>query len=164
MGVGKSTIASKLASLLYCRCADLDTLIELGEDNSIEQIFQQNGESYFRELEEAYLADLIENCSEKVLVVSLGGGALLSQKNRDLVTSRTFCIYLKASVDTIAKRLTKARKSRPLVMDKNDSDLKLEIARLYKDRKPGYETAAKLTVDVDEKSLREILTIIMDSI
>lgn len=164
MGVGKSTVASRLANHLYCNCADLDTLIEQGEGMLVEEIFSKRGEGEFRKLEETYLENLIAKCKDKVLVVSLGGGALLSHKNRFAITENTFCIYLKASTDTIANRLAKAHKSRPLVKDKSEDELRKEVERLFKEREPGYESAAKLIVNVDNISVREILSTIMDSI
>ena len=164
MGVGKSTIASRLATYLYCNSLDLDKLIEQGEEMSIEDIFNNKGEAEFRKLEEIYLENLINLCKEKVLVVSLGGGALLSHKNRSIVSDNTFCIYLKASMETITQRLIRAKKNRPLVKDKTNLELRDEVKRLFNEREPGYESTAKLVVDVDHSSVREILTTIMNSI
>lgn len=164
MGVGKSTIASRLANHLYCNFADLDSVIEQGEGMSVDEIFKKKGEGEFRRLEEFYLENLINKCKDKVLVVSLGGGALLSNKNRFTIAEETFCIYLKASLDTITERLSRAHKSRPLVKDKNEKELRKEVERLFKEREPGYESAAKLIVNVDNYSVREILSTIMNSI
>lgn len=164
MGVGKSTIASKLASYLYCRHKDLDLAIEEGEGATVDEIFSLRGEQVFRNLEEEYLEKIINGCCDKVFVLSLGGGALLSQKNRDLIKKRTYCIYLKASLETITERLVKAKKSRPLVKDKSDSELRLQVTQLFNERKTGYESAADLTICVDDTNVREILAKIMNSI
>ena len=164
MGVGKSTIASRLALYLYCRHKDLDLAIEEGEGATIDEIFSTRGEQEFRKLEEEYLEKLINGCCDKVFVLSLGGGALLSQKNRDLIKRRTFCIYLKASLETITERLVKAKKTRPLVKEKSDSELRLHIAQLFDQRKTGYESAADLTISVDNTNIRQILSEIMSSI
>lgn len=75
MGVGKSTIASKLASYLYCRHKDLDLAIEEGEGATVDEIFSLRGEQVFRNLEEEYLEKIINGCCDKVFVLSLGGGA-----------------------------------------------------------------------------------------
>lgn len=164
MGVGKSTIASRLAAYLYCSYKDLDIEIEQGEGLSADELFASEGEQEFRKLEEKYLERIINECSEKVFVLSLGGGALLSSKNRKLVTDETLCIYLKASLETLTERLVKAKKSRPLVKDKSDTELRNEVVRLFNEREPGYDSVAKLVVCVDKKTIREILSEILSSI
>lgn len=92
MGVGKSTIAEKLSAHLYCKHIDLDKYIENLHNEKIEVIFSRHGEEYFREIEEQALERVLNENREKVLVLSLGGGALISLKNRELIKTRSFCI------------------------------------------------------------------------
>lgn len=164
MGVGKSTIALRLAQHLFCLHTDLDHEIEAGENATVEEIFASRGEAEFRRLEESYLKKIVENCEEKVMVLSLGGGAVMSPVNQKLLKEKTFCIYLRASVDTMTARLSRARKSRPLLKDKTDDELRIEIERLFREREPGYEVVAKLVVNADKNSVHDILCTIINSI
>jgi len=164
MGVGKSTIAVRLAQHLFCLYTDLDNEIEAGENSTVEEIFASRGEAEFRRLEESYLKKIVENCEEKVMVLSLGGGAVMSPVNQKLLKEKTFCIYLRASVDTMTSRLSRARKSRPLLKDKTDDELRTEIERLFREREPGYEAVARLVVNADKNSVHDILCTIINSI
>ena len=164
MGVGKSTIAEKLSAHLYCKHTDLDKYIENLYGDTIEGIFSKHGEEYFREIEEQALERVLDENREKVLVLSLGGGALISEKNRELVKNRTLCIYLRASTDTLYQRLMKSRKSRPLVEKEDDSELKNKILNLWEIRELGYIQAASVTIDVDNLSVKDILIKILSLI
>ncbi len=158
MGVGKSTVANALAKHLYCKHEDLDKYIEnLHNGKTIEEIFKITGEDKFREIEENALKKLLLENKEKVLVLSLGGGALISQKNRELILAQTKCIYLKASLETLYNRLDKSRKQRPLVKNEKGIDLKETITSLYKQREEGYNYCASIIIEVDNLSLKEIL-------
>ena len=61
-------------------------------------------------------------------------------------------------------RLSRARKSRPLLKDKTDDELRIEIERLFREREPGYEAVAKLVVNADKNSVHDILCTIINSI
>ncbi len=164
MGVGKSTIAEKLSAHLYCKHIDLDKYIENLHNEKIEVIFSRHGEEYFREIEEQALERVLNENREKVLVLSLGGGALISLKNRELIKTRSFCIYLRAKVETIYQRLMKSRKSRPLVEKEEDSELRAKIINLWDIREEGYVQSASVTIDVDNLSIKDILVKILSSI
>lgn len=165
MGVGKSTIATTLAKHLYCSNLDLDKYLEnLYNGQTIEELFKSMGEEKFREAEELALEQLLINNQEKVLVLSLGGGALISDKNRELILKQTKCIYLKASLETLYKRLEKSRKQRPLVKYEEGVNLKETIYNLYKQREEGYNYCASITIEVDNLTLKEILIKILAAI
>lgn len=164
MGVGKSTIANSLAKHLYCKSVDLDRLVESDYGKAIGEIFQIGGENLFRELEEKSLEKLISGNREKVLVISLGGGALISPKNRLLIKHHTYCIYLKASGETLYKRLIASRKSRPLVAEEKPGALIETINKLFAEREEGYISCATLIVDADSLSVKETVAKIISSI
>lgn len=165
MGVGKSTIAAALANHLYCNHLDLDTYLEkLYNGQTIEEIFKNIGEEKFREAEEKALEKLLLDNKQKVLVLSLGGGALISHKNRELILNQTRCIYLKASLETLNKRLEKSRKQRPLVKHEEGVNLTETIATLYQQREEGYNYCSSITIEVDHLTLKEILIKILSSI
>ena len=164
MGVGKSTVANSLAKFLYCKSIDLDRLVESDYGKTIKEIFEEGGENLFRKMEETTLERLISHNREKVLVISLGGGALMSETNRSMVKSRTFCIYLRASKETLFNRLIASRKSRPLVSDENSEALSEKIERLFSEREEGYIGCASLIIDADTLSVKETVAKIISSI
>lgn len=165
MGVGKSTIAAALAKHLYCKYQDLDAYIEnLYNGQTIKELFKELGEKKFREIEERALEQLLLDNREKVLVLSLGGGALISNKNKELIRNQTKCIYLKASLETLNKRLKKSRKERPLIKDEEGIGLQETILELHTQREEGYNYSASIIIEVDNLSLKEILIKILASI
>jgi len=157
MGVGKSTIAERLSKTLLCKYIDLDKYIEEKSGLSIAEIFENLGEEYFRKLEEESLEEVIANNTGKYTVLSLGGGALISTHNQKVVKETTFCIYLRGNSATLTDRLIKAKKSRPHIKEKSGEDLEKEISRLFSVREQGYKYSATLIIDVDSKSIREIV-------
>jgi len=157
MGAGKSTIAQRLAGLLSSPFIDLDLYIETKEGISIQEIFANSGEAAFRKMEERYLKEFLNINTQKVLLLSLGGGALTSDSNRQLIKDNTICIYLKASVDTLVKRLSKSRKIRPLISGTEPSDLKDQIESLLNKRQKQYEDTASITIDIDGLSTNGII-------
>ena len=161
MGVGKSTIAQQLSKHLFCKHIDLDKAVEASEKLSVEQIFALKGEPYFRSAEERALKDIVTSNNEKVLVLSLGGGAIISERNRSVLKDNVYCIYLKASIGNIISRLTHARKTRPLIKDKTEEDLIEEVERLFSVRESGYEESADYVLDMDKKSVHDILAEIL---
>lgn len=165
MGVGKSTIAAALSKHLYCKHLDLDIYIEkLYNGKTIDELFQKMGEEKFRKAEEDALEKLLSENREKVLVLSLGGGSLISPKNREAILNKTKCIYLKANLETLHRRLEKSRKQRPLVKKEEESDLKEKITNLFQQREAGYNYCSSITIEVDNLSLKEILIKILSSI
>ncbi|MEA4867292.1 MAG: shikimate kinase [Bacteroidia bacterium] len=163
MGVGKSTIAASLSKHLYCKLIDLDKYIEESHGGiPIVELFGLSGQEVFRNAEEKALEDILSNNREKVLILSLGGGALLSHKNRELIKTMTYCIYLKASLETLTSRLEKSHKQRPLVKDSEGLFQSGKIAELFHEREPGYQECASHVIDVDNLSMKDILIKIMD--
>lgn len=167
MGVGKSTISKRLSRHLYCKVIDLDRFIESKEGISIEEMFESKGEIYFREKEEYYLNRLLAENGEKVLVLSLGGGTLISKVNQELIKEKTFCIYLKASEETQIERLSKSNRLRPNIKEFKElptGEYEAGIKRLFEIRRAGYEYCSSLIIDVDNKSVNDMLTEIINSI
>jgi len=164
MGVGKSTIANLLAKHLYCKLVDLDKYIENEQGMPVSEIFRNMGESHFRHLEELSLKKIINENAEKVLVISLGGGTLISGVNQSIIKQQTKCIYLKASIQLLAERLAEHRGKRPVVDNIDNLNIQEEIAPLFEKRKTGYENAASLIIDTDGKSIKTILIEIINKI
>ncbi|MCR4739835.1 MAG: shikimate dehydrogenase [Lachnospiraceae bacterium] len=162
MGSGKSSVGKKLAELLGYEFRDTDSMIEESEQRSISSIFEESGEKYFRSLEEKLAQSIYEDYlkePQKRFVLSVGGGFILSEKNREYLKKTGLVLYLKTSADVIKKRL-RADESRPLL--KNDEggadegsakDDKIEA--LLEKREPVYGSACDLVIDTDESTIED---------
>jgi shikimate kinase len=134
MGVGKSTIGKKLAKKLKYNFTDLDKLIEIKEKLSINLIFKNKGEDYFREIERSIA---LQELKKKKSVIALGGGAYLDKSIRISAKKLSLSFWLDVNVDILIKRLSRTKK-RPLLYKKNISDT---IKKIYLERKKTYNEA-----------------------
>ena len=150
MGSGKSTIGKLLARNLGYKFIDSDDEIERTHGKSVKQIFADEGESWFRELEESMIEELMKLPGP--LVISLGGGALMSDKNLANVISDGMLVYIKSSPEKIYSRIKHSRR-RPLLSKNgkplNQSDYLEKITGLLEIREPGY-SSAHLIFDRDD--------------
>ena len=134
MGVGKSTIGKILAKKLNYKFVDIDKLIEDKEGSTINFIFKNKSENYFRKIEnEISLAELKKDKS----VISLGGGAFLNNSIRKSAKRLSASFWLDVPIDELIKRLEKSRK-RPLLFKKNTRE---EVKKIYFIRKKIYNEA-----------------------
>ncbi len=150
MGAGKSTIGKELALSLSYSFLDTDEMIEKKEGREISQIFLQEGEKAFRDMETTLLKEL-GNIDK--MVISLGGGMPIREENQKLMNALGLVVYLRTRKNTIIKRLEGDRK-RPLLKGENIEE---KVGNLMKEREPIYEKAACIFVDTDEKSIKEIV-------
>jgi shikimate kinase len=147
MGVGKSTIGRALSKRLLMRFSDVDKMIENSLNMSIQRIFEQKGELFFRKFEEKIT---IQEINKKNTVISLGGGAFMNPKIRKNIFINSKSFWLDLDTKLIEKRLIKSKK-RPLLNNKN---LKKNLEKIYNDRKDTYARATykincnKLTVNL----------------
>ena len=111
MGAGKSSVSRAMAELSGLCEIDTDEEIVRREDRSIPEIFEQEGEIYFRETETALLRELAK---KQGLIVSCGGGTILKEENRRLMKESGEVIFLSAKPETIYERV-KNGKNRPLL-------------------------------------------------
>ena len=134
MGVGKSTIGKSLAKRLSYNFIDMDRLIEDREGCSINIIFKNKGENYFRKIETSLsLRELKKNNT----IISLGGGAFLNNSIRKAVKDTSVSFWLDVSINELVKRLNKTKK-RPLLFKKNMKDT---VSKIYLERKRIYNEA-----------------------
>ena len=134
MGVGKSTIGKNLAKKLKYNFIDVDKIIEDKEGISINLIFKNKSETYFRKIEsEITLKELKKENS----VISLGGGAFLNKSIRKNAKKCSVSFWLDVPLEQLVKRLKKGRQ-RPLLYKKNITET---IKKIYFDRKKIYNEA-----------------------
>lgn len=112
MGVGKTTIGNKLADKLGYYFIDCDQEIEDFEHCSINDIFANKGEKYFREIEEKIIDEIVHR--DEHMVLSLGGGAYVSEQTRKLLQHKAIVIWLHANIDELVIR-TANKNNRPLL-------------------------------------------------
>lgn len=134
MGCGKTTIGKLLASYTGYSFVDIDELIVQNERMSIPQIFEQNGEDYFRTVESQLLEQLLNKDNQ---VISTGGGIVKLDSNLNLLKEKSKVFYLKACVDVLYERV-KEDSNRPLLKTDN---VKLKIESLLNERCSLYEKA-----------------------
>ena len=160
MGAGKTTIGIKIAELTGRRWYDTDGLIE-DKYGKISDIFEYYGEAHFRKLETEIVKDL---ANHNDLVISTGGGLVLKKENNEVLQKNGKIIFLRATLDTLAKRL-KVDGNRPLLQTSTES-IRDRLARLMAERSPIYEHVADYIVDVDgkmpEEIAREIVALLKD--
>lgn len=158
MGAGKSTIGRQLAQNLGMDFVDSDGEIEQRAGADISWIFDLEGEDGFRKREERILNELTQR---QGIVLSTGGGAVLSKENRNHLSARGIVIYLETTVDKQFER-TQRDKKRPLLQGVKDTRKVLED--LAKERNPLYEEIADIVLSTDEQSAKVMANQIVDLI
>lgn len=151
MGAGKTSFGKWYASKNNMQFVDTDVHIEKIQHRSINDIFAKDGEEAFRDMETALIAEYAEKKSSG-MVISVGGGLPVRECNRKLFKELGTVIYLRASTDTLCKRLSGDR-SRPLLAG---GGLREKIEALMAKRKDIYEDCADLIVDTDDKSFEQV--------
>jgi shikimate kinase len=150
MGSGKSFTGQQLATALNLPFVDLDERIEQTEKRSIGQIFESEGESYFRDLEAQLLR---ATANEGPAVISCGGGTPCFHQNMEWINANGLSIYLKASVQLLAKRLKKGQEHRPLIRGFSTAELEEFIAERLQQREFYYNQAEIIILQDDNQSL-----------
>ena len=135
MGVGKTTIGKILAKKLKYNFIDVDKLIVAQEGSSINAIFKNKGENYFRKIEMDIALSELKNRNS---VISLGGGAFLTNEIRKNSKKYSITFWLDVPLDELTRRLKKNNK-RPLIFLKKNSNE--EIKKIYFKRKKIYNKA-----------------------
>jgi len=134
MGVGKSTIGRALSVQLSMRFVDIDKIIEGKLKLTIQKIFEQKGEIFFRNFEEKIT---LQEIIKKNTVISLGGGAFMNPKIRDHVLLNSKSFWLDLNPNLLKKRLFKSKK-RPLLNNKN---IHITLEKIYSERRDTYALA-----------------------
>lgn len=149
MGSGKTTIGKLLGEKLTLRSIDIDVIIEQNEKRTVSEIFQNEGEKYFRNIERETIK---KNLTNKDLIISLGGGAFEDQLTQELLLKNSTVIYLKTSPNVILERI-KNNTNRPLL--KNQMTVE-KIQSIILQRQKNYELA-NITILTDNKNTDKIV-------
>ncbi len=156
MGVGKTTIGRKLASRLHFRFTDMDEYIEKLEGMSVQTIFSQMGESWFRAKETEVLHLLADEKDD--MVISTGGGVPCFNNNMDFINSRGMSYYLKMSAPALINRLSNIEKqTRPLIREKTEKELAVFVSRMLSEREPFY-LQSKHVISAEDFKIEHILS------
>lgn len=154
MGSGKSHISKLLSTELHFKLLDLDKEISLKLKKSIPNIFLEQGEIYFRKKEKEILENLLQEKENSVLCV--GGGTPTFYENMNFINEKSTSFFLRTSVGTLAERLIKNKKRRPLLVRIPDEELPEFIAKHLFERNQFYQKANYI-IETDHKSPEDIV-------
>jgi len=154
MGAGKTTVGRQLAKRLGKAFCDADREIESRTGVRVAVIFDIEGEAGFRKRE----AEAIEQLTARDdVVLATGGGAVLDPRNREVLKTRGFVIYLHAQPLVLCQR-TRIDKSRPLLQGGDPRD---RLEKLYAERDPLYREVADLVIDTGRQSVGSLLALVL---
>lgn len=160
MGCGKSAVGRRLAHRLGLPFVDADEEIEKAAGKSIEDIFEDHGEAYFREGERKVLARLLRS---KAQVLATGGGAFMNAETRAAIAETGISVWLKADLPLLVRRVAK-RNNRPLL---KNGDPEAVMQKLMDERYPIYAEADVTVQSRDvphEVIVNEILERLMEAL
>jgi shikimate kinase len=156
MGSGKTYWGKLWAMQTGMPFFDLDEVIEQQEHKTIAEIFEQNGEAYFRQKE----TDTLKTFSgKKNCIIACGGGTPCFNNNMQWMNEHGTTVYLAATPVDIIKRVINEQAKRPLIKNIHPAELKIFIEQKLKEREPFY-TTAKIILPVNEITAATINSII----
>src|SRR5579872_6403110 len=160
MGSGKTHWGRQLSAKLNLPFYDLDTVIIEKEQRSVAEIFAEKGEEYFRFLEKGTLEAITDG--QQSFILSCGGGTPCFFTNIEFMKKHGKVSWLNTSVDMLTQRLARERKSRPLISDVHDEDLKRYIVRKLCERRMYYQQA-DVTVGEETTNLDELIRVLLQN-
>ncbi|WP_459188378.1 shikimate kinase [Parabacteroides sp. APC149_11_2_Y6] len=156
MGAGKTTVGKVLSERLGLSFIDLDHYIEGRYHKTVGQLFAERGEDEFRDIERRMLREV---AMFEDILVSTGGGTPCFFDNMDFMNESGKTVYLKVSVDELAKRLEICKTTRPVLKGRSGDELKQFIDDSLQKREPFY-TKASLVFDAENMMTeRDVYTI-----
>ncbi len=153
-GCGKTTVGRHLAKHLGLAFVDSDAEIEHRLGCSISEVFAQQGEAAFRDVEQDMLEELT---ARPGIVLATGGGAVLRPSNRDALHSRSHVFYLRATPEELYRRL-RHDTQRPLLQV---ADPLQRLRTLYRDRDPLYRRTAHFVVESARPSVQALIGMVL---
>ncbi len=154
MGCGKSTFGRLLSGQCACPFIDTDAVIEERSGKRIADIFAEEGEEAFRDMESALIKELAGKPDGEE-IISCGGGLPVREENRKALKKAGFTVYLKAGEELLLKWLENGREERPML---SGGDLKERIRSLLSEREELYLKAADAVLELEECPEDEVLS------
>jgi shikimate kinase len=153
MGAGKTTTGKQLTTALQMNFVDLDHFIENSHGTSITDIFLDNGEDYFRMLEQRYLEKLTHYTHT---IIACGGGTPCFHNNMHLIKQSGLVVYIKQPVHVLYNRLVQQQMQRPLLMGMDEQQL-LQFITTNLQRREAYYYQAHIIYEPDKETLTELI-------
>ncbi|WP_299626698.1 shikimate kinase [uncultured Tateyamaria sp.] len=150
MGAGKTAVGRGLAQRLDVPFLDSDAEIEAAADRTVPEIFERDGEAFFRAKETQVIARLLDEARG---VLSTGGGAFLAEVNRANITARGVSVWLNADLDLLWQRV-RHKDTRPLL---RTPDPRATLAEIYAARVPLYSLADVAVTSLPDLSIEEMV-------
>lgn len=157
-GTGKSSVGRLVAARLGRPFFDADLELEARAGRPIREIFAEDGEAAFRDLEQAVLADL---CTRPGIVLACGGGAVIRPSNRESLRRLGFVAWLTAPPEELARRLRADRRGLAVRPALTAAGTLEEIRSVLAERTPLYEAAADAAVETLGRSTRQVATAVV---
>ncbi len=156
MGVGKTSTGRKLSGILGIRFTDMDAVIEEQEGMSVQEIFNQKGEEWFRNKETEVLKQL--SVANENLIIATGGGTPCFNENMEIINATGISFYLQMSPVALVKRLTRTEKrTRPLIAGKTDEEL-IEYIQLKLSEREQFYLKSKFIIPADNIRIEDIVS------
>ena len=157
MGAGKTAVGRALAQRLGVAFLDSDAEIEVAANRSVPEIFERDGEAFFRSRETQIIERLL---IEKRCILSTGGGAFLSEKNRTHISAQGISVWLNADLELLWSRV-RSKDTRPLL---RTDDPRATLKNLYDQRVPIYSLADLTVGSAPEYSIEDMVDQVIDAL
>ncbi len=156
MGAGKTSIGLELSKIIEMPFLDVDHLIDSGD------YILKNGIEEFRNIEEKEILK-IDNLNQD-LIISVGGGAILSSLNKEIM-KKNYCIYLEASMHVLIDRVSNQDVFRPLIQSKRNGRINIDVfSDLFNDRDQIYHDISDLVINTNNQSIVGVSNIIKEKL
>lgn len=156
LGSGKTTLGKQLSAHMNVHFVDMDWEITKKENKSVQEIFAEKGEDYFREVEAAVLRELAS--SKESMIIGTGGGAPCFHQGIDIINNAGLSIFLDVPVDELMSRLAKAT-DRPLLNTEDEDEKAKRIQELRTRRLPVYQRAH---VTIENPTFQKLLGVVLE--
>ena len=157
MGAGKTAVGRALAQRLGVAFLDSDAEIEVAANRTVPEIFERDGEAFFRGKETQIIERLL---IDKRCILSIGGGAFLSEKNRKNISVQGISVWLNADLELLWNRV-RSKDTRPLL---RTDDPKATLKKLYDQRVPIYSLADLTVGSAPEYSIEDMVDQVIDAL
>jgi shikimate kinase len=157
MGAGKTAVGKAVAAQLGVDFLDSDAEIEKAANMTIPEIFERDGEPFFREKESQVINRLLDSAP---CVLSTGGGAFLAPRNREAMSAKGVSVWLDAEIDVLWARV-KNKDTRPLLRTENPYET---LKSIYTARVPIYRLADVTVVSEYDVSIEDMAQRVVDAL